>query len=452
MAEDLSIVVLAAGKGTRMRNPTPKVLHDLAGQSLIGHVLTTAAALKPDRVVAVLSPDLPAVTAEVGRVCPEAQIAYQSPALGTGHALKVALPQLAASGAVLVLYGDTPLTTTETLRRLLECRRGDDAAVAVLGMAPPDPAGYGRLRLDEGGRLAALVEERHADARLRREGLCNSGVMVMDAARLAPLLDGLALRPEKNEYYLTDIVADAYAKGWRCSAIEGAWEEGHGVNSQVQLAEATAILQARLRRRHLEAGVVMPAPESVYLAADTEIAAGARIEPHVVVKPGVRIGAHAVIHSFSHLEGAVVGEGVAVGPFARLRPGTVLEANARVGNFVETKAATLREGAKANHLTYLGDCEIGARANIGAGTITCNYDGFVKHRTEVGTDAFVGSNTALVAPVSVGDGAVVGAGSTIVRDVPADAVAIARGAQTNRKGAAPVLRARLQRRVPGSGG
>ena len=323
-----------------------------------------------------------------------------------------------------------------------------DAAVAVLGMRPPDPAGYGRLRFS-GDDLAEIVEERHADPELRRSGNSNSGVMAMDAARLRPLLDAVPLRPEKGEYYLTDIVALATARGWRCTAVEGPWEEGAGVNSQAQLADAMRLLQTRLRGRLLEAGVIMPAPETVHLAVDTEVAPGAVVEPYVVFGPGVRVEAGAVVHSFSHLEGAVVEAGASVGPFARLRPGTRLGEKARVGNFVETKKARIGKGSKANHLSYLGDAKIGSGVNVGAGTITCNYDGFGKHRTEIGAGAFIGSNSALVAPVRVGAGAVVGAGSTVSRDVPDEAVAIARGTQENREGKAPGLRDRFRRRAHG---
>lgn len=445
MNQELSIVVLAAGKGTRMKNGLAKVLHPLAGWPLIRHVLATAAALRPSRTVVVLAPSMDEVAAEVERSAPGAAIAIQDPPLGTGHALMAARSRLPAAGTVLVLYGDTPLITADTLERLVACRRDHAAAVAVLGMAPPDPTGYGRLRF-EGRELVELVEERHADPLLRREGLCNSGVMAFDARRLGELLDVLPLRPEKNEHYLTDAVAAARARGWSCRAIEGPWQEGLGVNSQAQLAEAEAIYQDRRRAALLEAGVVMPAPATVHLAADTAIEPGATIEPYVVFGPGVRIGARAVVHAFSHLEGAAVAEGAAVGPFARLRPGAELAAGARVGNFVEVKNAKLAEGAKANHLTYLGDAAVGRDANVGAGTITCNYDGFGKHRTEIGDGAFIGSNTALVAPVRIGPGAIVGAGSTIVHDVPGDALAVARGRQEIREGHAARLRDWFRRR------
>lgn len=440
----LSIVVLAAGKGTRMRNGRPKVLHPLAGWPLIRHVLATARSLEPDRLIVVLAPAMDEVVAEVRRSAPEAQIVVQDPPLGTGHAVAVACPKLLPQGAVLVLYGDTPLLTRPTLERLLSAREEAGAAVAVLAFRPPDPSGYGRLRF-EGDELVELVEERHTDSRLKIEGLCNSGVMAFDAARLPTLVDELPLRTEKQEYYLTDTVSLAVARGWRCRAVEAPWAEGLGVNSQRQLAELERLWQQRRRGELLDEGVVMPAPETVFLAADCQVAPGAVIEPYVVLGPGVRIGAAAVIHSFSHLESAVVDEGASVGPFARLRPGTVLEAGARVGNFVETKATRLGKGAKANHLSYLGDATIGAAANIGAGTITCNYDGFAKHRTEIGEGAFIGSNTVLVAPVRVGNGAIVGAGSTVTEDVPDDALAIARGRQATKPGRAAELRARLRR-------
>lgn len=452
MQPSLSVVVLAAGKGTRMRNPLPKVLHPLAGRTLIGHVLETARELGPARTVVVLSPGMDAVAAEVGRSPLRPAVALQDPPLGTGHALTAALPALPpdgeAAGTVLVLYGDTPLVEAATLRRLVAAREAAGAAVAVLGMRPPDPGGYGRLRLlaGDGGELAEIVEERHADEALRRDGICNSGVMAFDAAKLGPLLRAIPLRPEKNEYYLTDAVALAVARGWRCVAVEGLWEEGVGVNSQAQLAQAMRLLQARLRGRMLEAGVVMPAPETVYLAADTTIGPGAVVEPYCVFGPGVRVAAGAVVHAFSHLEGATVAAGASVGPYARLRPGTELGAGARVGNFVETKNARLAAGAKANHLTYLGDATVGEAANVGAGTITCNYDGFAKHRTEIGAGAFVGSNTALVAPVRVGAGAVVAAGSTVTADVPDEALAVARARQRTIEGHAPALRDRLGRR------
>jgi bifunctional UDP-N-acetylglucosamine pyrophosphorylase/glucosamine-1-phosphate N-acetyltransferase len=445
MSKPLNVVVLAAGKGTRMRNDRPKVLHPLAGRSLIGHVLVVAQSLRPARITVVLAPGMEPVAAEVARFGPGIEIALQEPQQGTGHALMAALPGLAADGSVLVLYGDTPLVTTPTLEALLAARRESDAAVAVLGMRPPMPDGYGRLAEDALG-LAAIVEERHADPELRRAGLCNSGVMAIDASMLPELLAAIPLRPEKGEYYLTDIVELARARGRRCVALAGPWQEGVGINSQEQLVQANAILQERLRAAALANGVIMPAPETVFLAADTEIAPGAIIEPHVVIGPGVRIAADAHVHSFCHLVDAELAEGAEIGPYARLRPGSRIGRGAKLGNFVETKNATLREGAKVNHLSYVGDALVGARANVGAGTITCNYDGFGKYRTEIGGGTFIGSNTLLVAPVRVGADAFVAAGSTITRDVPDGAVAIARTPQETRPDAAEPLRARLRRR------
>ena len=446
MAAFLCVTVLAAGKGTRMRNTLPKVLHPLASRTLIEHVLASAAELGPRRTVVVLAPGMEAVAAVVGRAVTAApEVVLQEPQLGTGHALMAARAALPATGTVLVVFGDTPLLRGATLARLVEVREAAGAAVAVLGMRPADPAGYGRLRVAD-KRLLEIVEERHADADLRRDALCNSGVMAFDASRLGRLLDELPLRPEKNEHYLTDAVGLAVARGWPCVAIEGPAEEGLGVNSQAQLAEAGAVLQRRLREALLEAGVVMPAPETVQLCADTEAAPGAVIEPYVVFGPGVRVGPRAVVRSFSHLEGATVAAGAVVGPFARLRPGSDIGEGARVGNFVETKNARLEAGAKANHLSYLGDASVGAGANVGAGTITCNYDGFHKHPTRIGAGAFIGSNTALVAPVAVGTGAIVAAGSTVTQDVPDDGFAVARARQETQADRAGRLRERLRQR------
>jgi bifunctional UDP-N-acetylglucosamine pyrophosphorylase/glucosamine-1-phosphate N-acetyltransferase len=441
MTNSLNVVVLAAGKGTRMKSGRAKALHLLAGRTLIGHVLAAAAKLEPERVVAVLSDGMADVEAETAKAGIEVRIAIQNPPLGTGHALMAAQDALSAEGDVLVLYGDTPLLTAGALTRLLAARREAEAAVAVFGVKPPDPGGYGRLRFDEDGGLAALVEERHADEALKRDGLCNAGIMAIDAARLDPLLDSLEIKQPKGEYYLTDIVEHARARGWPCAAVEGPWEEGLGVNSQIQLAEAEAIMQRRLRLAALENGVSMPAPDTVHLAADTELAPGAEIQPFVVFGPKVRVDEGAVIRSFSWLEGAYVDKKAEIGPFARLRPGSRIGEGAKLGNFVETKNAVLEPGAKANHLTYLGDAHVGAKTNIGAGTITCNYDGFGKHRTEIGDGAFIGSNTSLVAPVTIGDGAIVGAGSAITEDIAADELAVARSRQRNVEGGAARFRA-----------
>jgi bifunctional UDP-N-acetylglucosamine pyrophosphorylase/glucosamine-1-phosphate N-acetyltransferase len=448
MSVPLSVTILAAGRGTRMKNGIAKALHPLAGRSLIGHVLTVAGELAPERIVVILAPGMPEVEAEVRRLRPEARILHQDPPQGTGHALMAAGAALPAEGTVLVLYSDTPLVTRETLSRLVAAREAAGAAVAVLGFVPPDRKGYGRLRFD-GGRLVEIVEERHADESLKRDGICNSGVMAFDAARLDALLDRLPLRIDRQEYYLTDVVALAHAAGWACTAIEGPWEEGVGVNSQPQLAAVTQLFQARARARLSGEGVIMLAPDTVHLAADTMIEPGAVIEPYVVFGPGVRVARGAVLHSFSYLEGVEIGRDAQIGPFTRIRPGTAVEAGAKLGNFVEAKNTRIAKGAKVSHLSYVGDTVIGELANLGAGTITCNYDGFGKHRTEIGAGAFIGSNTALVAPVRIGEGAVVGAGSTIVHDVPDEALALARARQEMRQGAAPRLRAKLKARKEG---
>ena len=445
MTAPLTVVLLAAGKGTRMRCERPKVLHPLAGRTLIGHVLHTAAALAPARALVILAPGMDAVAAEVGHGPLPARIAYQEPQLGTGHALLAAREHLPEEGELLVLYGDTPLVSPGTLEELLAARRASDAAVAVLGFRPPDPKGYGRLRFDAEG-LAAIVEERHADATLRREGLCNAGIMAFDAARLGALLDALEVKQPKGEYYLTDVVEHARRRGWACAALEGPYEAGLGVNSQDQLAATEALLQQRLRAAAMAAGVTLIGPETVFLAADTVLAAGAEVGPYVVFGPGVEVAAGARILPFSHLERVRIGARAEIGPFARLRPGAAIGEGAKVGNFVEVKNATLEAGAKANHLSYIGDAHVGARSNIGAGTITCNYDGVAKHRTEIGAGVFIGSNSALVAPLTIGDGAFVGAGSTINRDVPPGSLSIARSRQTNVEGGAARLRERRRPR------
>ena len=445
MAASLSVTVLAAGKGTRMRNALPKVLHPLAGRTLLEHVLAVAAELAPARTLLVLGDDMDEVARIAARSALMPAIVVQDPPLGTGHALRTCAPLLPSEGTVLVLFGDTPLIEAETLRALLAARETTDAAVTVLGMRPADPAGYGRLRT-EGGRLLAVVEDADADSDLKASAACNSGVMAFDAARLSVLLDALPLHPASGEYYLTDAVALATEHGWACVAVDGPAEEGQGVNSQAQLAQAAEVIQARLRRRLLEAGVVFLAPDTVQLSFDSEIGPGAVIEPYVVLGPGVRIGAGAHVHSFSYLERSTVADRAEIGPFARLRPGSHIGEGAKVGNFVETKNTTLGPGAKVSHLSYLGDTSIGAAANIGAGTITCNYDGFGKYQTQIGAGAFIGSNTALVAPVSVGDGAIVAAGSTITDDVPADGFAVARARQETRTERAKQLRERLRRR------
>jgi bifunctional UDP-N-acetylglucosamine pyrophosphorylase/glucosamine-1-phosphate N-acetyltransferase len=445
VSDPLSVVILAAGRGTRMKNDRPKVLHEMAGRTLIGHVLGTAQAVGAERLVVVLGAGMDTVAAEARRLAPEATVVIQDPPLGTGHALQVASAALPRHGTVLVLYGDTPLLRRETLDDLLACRRRADAAVAVLGMRPPDPSGYGRLRLDAPGNLLAIVEHKHCDAALLAEDFCNSGVLALAADRLEELLAALPQQPANNEYYLTDTVELANRRGWVCRAVEGSWIDGQGVNTQAQLAMVASHFQARRRAALMDQGVIMEAPETVFLAADTVIEPGAVIEPFVVFGADVQVERGAVIRAHCHLAGARIRRGAEIGPFARLRPGVVIEEKAKIGNFVEAKNTRLGAGAKASHLTYLGDCDVGPGANIGAGTITCNYDGFNKHRTVIGAGAFVGSNTAFVAPVAIGDGAITGAGSVVTGDVPAESIALSRPPQRNLEGAAARLRERLRR-------
>jgi bifunctional UDP-N-acetylglucosamine pyrophosphorylase/glucosamine-1-phosphate N-acetyltransferase len=444
MSAPLTVVVLAAGKGTRMKSGVPKVLHRVGGRSMIGHVLATAAALEPARIVVVLAPGMAEVETALARSPLAPAVAIQEPALGTGHALMAARERLAPEGRVLVLYGDTPLVTADTLRRLLAAVAEAGAAVGVLGMRPPDTTGYGRLAFGGHG-LDAIVEERHADEALKRDGLCNAGIMVVERARLDALLDALEPKQPKNEYYLTDIVEHARTFGWRCTAIEAPWIEGVGINSQAQLAEAEALLQDRLRQAAMAQGATLVAPETVFLAYDTVLAPGAEVGPYVVFGPDVEVGERAQILPFCHFEGVRIGPGARVGPFARLRPGAEIGEGVHIGNFVEVKNSRIEAGAKANHLSYIGDARVGARSNIGAGTITCNYDGFGKYRTELGERVFIGSNTSLIAPLTIGDGAIIGAGSTIDRDVPADSLSLARVPQTDLPDGAARFRARKSR-------
>jgi len=421
----LAAVILAAGKGTRMKSALPKVLHPVGGRAMIHHVLQAAAVLEPVRTIVVAGPDMPALQHAVIPL----PVAVQAVPRGTADALRAGLGLLGPfpHGVLLVLYGDTPLILPETLARVVAARH-DGAAVAVLGFETARPDGYGRLRAAADGTLEAIVEHRDATPAEREIRLCNSGVMALDAAVL-PLLDRISCDNAGGEYYLTDIVALARSAGLSCVAVPAVAEEMTGVNSRADLAQAEAVWQQRRRVAALEAGVCLIAPETVWFSHDTVLEADAVVEPHVVFGPGVHVAAGARVRAFSHLEGARLEAGAAVGPFARLRPGTRVGEGARIGNFVETKNTVLDAGAKAGHLSYLGDAHIGAAANIGAGTITCNYDGVAKHRTEIGAGAFIGSNSALVAPVRIGAGALVGAGSVITRDVAPDALALTRPQQ-----------------------
>ena len=436
-------IVLAAGKGTRMKSDLPKVMHRLANRPLLQHVLAAVAPLEPERTVVVLAPGMDSVAAAGS----PAVLAEQKQPLGTGNAALAACPaldDLIAGGRledVLVLFGDTPLLTTTTLGALLaERRQAPGAAVVVLGMRPADPAEYGRLVCGPDGMLEAIVEATDATDEQRGIGLCNSGVMAIDARHLRSLLEAIGTDNAKGEYYLTDIVGLARQRKLPCRVFEAPADELAGINSRADLAAAEAIMQQRLREAVMAGGTTLVDPGSVFLSADTRIGRDVTVGPFVYFGPDVVVEDRVEILSFCHFTGARIRSGAIVGPFARLRPGAEIGEDAHIGNFVEIKQATIGRGAKANHLSYIGDAEVGARANVGAGTITCNYDGFFKELTRIGEGAFIGSNTVLVAPVSVGAGAYIAAGSAIVRDVPADALSIGRGQQVDKPGRAATLR------------
>jgi bifunctional UDP-N-acetylglucosamine pyrophosphorylase/glucosamine-1-phosphate N-acetyltransferase len=434
-------IVLAAGEGTRMRSALPKVLHPIAGRTLIAHVLAAVSALDHVRIAVVVGPDRGDVADEVRRLVSAAEVFEQRERKGTGHAVLMAKTAIVrGADDILVLFGDTPLVRAEVLARL-RAPLANGVAVAVLGFRPADPSGYGRL-LTNGGELLAIREEKDANEAEKKIGLCNGGLMALSGEKALQILEKIGNANAKGEYYLTDAVAIARDMGLKAVAIDAEEDDVRGINTKEQLAQTEAALQQRLRTAAMEAGVTLVAPETVFLAADTKFGRDVTIEPYVVIGPEVTIEDGATIRSFSHLEGARVGKGARVGPYARLRPGAELGADVHIGNFVEVKASTIEAGAKANHLAYIGDSRVGERANIGAGTITCNYDGAAKHRTDIGKDAFIGSNTALVAPVKVGDGAYIGSGSVISADVPADALALERAPVTVKEGWAKRLRER----------
>jgi bifunctional UDP-N-acetylglucosamine pyrophosphorylase/glucosamine-1-phosphate N-acetyltransferase len=434
-------IVLAAGEGKRMRSSKPKVLHEVGGRSMVGHVMMAVKAAGADAVAVVVGPGREDVAAEARRFLPDAQVFTQVDRLGTAHAVLAAREALAAGyDDVIVAFADTPLVTAETFARMRQ-PLAEGAGVAALGFEARDPAGYGRL-VTSHGELDRIVEHKDASEAERQITLCNAGLISFDGRNAVDRLARIDNTNAQGEYYLTDMVTVARGDGARAVALVAAEEEVQGVNDRRQLSSAETVFQRRMRDAAMIGGATLIAPESVFFSADTIVGADVMIEPHVVFGLGVSIADGAVIHAFSHLEGAKVGQGASVGPFARLRPGADLGAKAKVGNFVEIKAATLGEGAKVSHLTYIGDAEIGAGANIGAGTITCNYDGFLKYRTVVGAGAFVGSNSSLVAPVAIGEGAYVGSGSVITGDVAPGALAVARGRQMQREGWASAFRAR----------
>jgi bifunctional UDP-N-acetylglucosamine pyrophosphorylase / glucosamine-1-phosphate N-acetyltransferase len=429
---DIAIIVLAAGKGTRMKSNLPKVLHRAAGRSLLGHVLQAAQELAPRESVVVVGPDMEAVAAEARTVFPAVRAVVQVDRLGTGHAVSMAREALRSFvGTVLVLYGDVPLISAESLRQLAGLA---GKGMAVLGFEAANPFGYGRLLQDGSGHVVKIREQLDATAAERSVTLCNSGIIAIDSPLLWSLLPKLGNGNAKGEYYLTDLVELAAAAGTACRLAVCPEAEVAGVNDRVQLAAIEASLQLAYRRRHMLNGATLVAPETVFFSADTIIGQDVVIEPNVMFGPGVVIGDNVEILAHSHIEGAHVSSGARIGPFARLRPGAEIGEDAHIGNFVEVKKAVIGKGAKANHLAYIGDARVGAKTNIGAGTITCNYDGYEKHLTDIGANVFVGSNTALVAPVSVGDGASIAAGSVITRNVPADALAMTRAELELREG------------------
>jgi bifunctional UDP-N-acetylglucosamine pyrophosphorylase/glucosamine-1-phosphate N-acetyltransferase len=428
-------IVLAAGEGTRMRSSLPKVLHPVASQPLLAHVLHAVPNGTGAATAVVIGPNHEDVAAEARRVRPDAATYIQRERLGTAHAV-LAAREAVARGAddLLVVFGDTPLISPVTFERLRAPLK-NGATLAVLGFRAADPTGYGRL-LVEGDRLVAIREQADASQAERAITLCNAGVMAFDGRKALEIIEKIGHANAKGEYYLTDAVTVVRDLGLEAVVIETSEDEVRGINTKAQLAEAEQVMQSRLRKAALDAGVTMIAPETVYLAADTTFGNDVTIEPFVVIGPGVSIADGAVIHSFSHIVQASIGKKASIGPYARLRPGTSLGEGVKIGNFVETKAATLQAGAKVNHLSYIGDAHVGEGANIGAGTITCNYDGFDKHRTTIGAGAFVGSNSSLVAPVKIGNRAYVGSGSVITKDVPDDALAVERSPQNNREGGA----------------
>ncbi len=444
---NLAVVVLAAGLGTRMRSKLPKVLHEVAGRPLIGHVMATLAHLAPAKTVLVVGPGMEAVAEAARAAAPKLALtsAVQRDRRGTGHAVLQAKPALAGfRGDVLIVVGDAPLIRPQTLKQLVSARR-DGAAIAVLAMDLRDPADYGRMVTGPDDTLERIVEARDATDAERAITLCNGGIIAADSGVLFDLLARVKPDNAKREYYLTDIVRLARVAGHRCTWTEAPAEELIAVNTRAELAAAEAAMQARLRADAMANGATLIDPASVWFCHDTVLGQDVTVAPGVVFGPGVRIADGAEIRAFCHLEGVQIGPGAIVGPFARLRPGAEIGAGAHVGNFVEVKNARLGAGAKANHLAYIGDARVGAGANIGAGTITCNYDGVAKHETAIGEGAFIGSNSTLIAPLRVGARAVVAGGSTVTENVPADALVFGRARQAMKKGGAKILRARLKR-------
>jgi bifunctional UDP-N-acetylglucosamine pyrophosphorylase/glucosamine-1-phosphate N-acetyltransferase len=436
-------IILAAGKGTRMKSDVHKVLHPIAGRAMLDHLLGVLEPLAPARLIVVVGSGREQLESLVE--ARGGEIVVQDKQLGTGHAVLQAEKALAGfDGDVMILFGDTPLVEAETMTHMLDRLHGKDApAAVVVAFRPADPGAYGRIVAASDGTIEKMVEHKDASEDERAIELCNSGLMAASAADLFRLLKQVGNANAAGEYYLPDIVMLAAKEGRKSAAIEAEPWEMAGVNSRAELALVEAEWQRRRRLKAMADGVTLVAPDTVWFAHDTEIGRDSVIEPNVVFGPGVTIGERVTVKAFSHVEGATIADDAQIGPYARLRPGAEIGEKARVGNFVEVKKARLGAGAKASHLAYLGDAEIGEGANIGAGTITCNYDGFFKYTTKIGAGAFIGSNRALVAPVTIGDGALVGAGSVITRDVAADAIALGRGEQVEKEGHAKAFRDKM---------
>ncbi|TNE67310.1 MAG: bifunctional UDP-N-acetylglucosamine diphosphorylase/glucosamine-1-phosphate N-acetyltransferase GlmU [Alphaproteobacteria bacterium] len=437
-AHNIAALILAAGKGTRMKSDLHKVLHPVGGKPMLHHLLDTVVALAPARTLLVAG----AGREQVAAAAPGLEIVTQAEQLGTGHAVMVAREALAGhTGDVIVLYGDVPFIPLSVMQAMLEARHAaPEVGLVVLGFRPADPGRYGRLVQAEDGSLERIVEYKDATDDERAIGLCNSGMMVIDGSRLFGWLSAIRNDNAAGEYYLTDLVAVARAEGRAVAVVEAAEADVLGINSRADLAAAERAFQARKRAEAMDAGVTLTDPDTVFFSHDTVLGRDVSIEPNVFFGPGVTLEDGVTIKAFSHLEGATVRKDASIGPFARLRPAADIGAGSKIGNFVEIKKARLEDGVKVSHLSYIGDAFIGADANIGAGTITCNYDGFLKFETRIGAGAFIGSNSALVAPVTVGDGAMVAAGSVITEDVAPDALAIARGRQASSEGFAKNFR------------
>ncbi|WP_378951263.1 bifunctional UDP-N-acetylglucosamine diphosphorylase/glucosamine-1-phosphate N-acetyltransferase GlmU [Mesorhizobium sp. ANAO-SY3R2] len=435
-------IILAAGEGTRMKSAMPKVLHKIAGLAMVAHVATTAEAAGAGDIALVVGHGGDEVKKAAEGFAPKAEVFEQKARLGTAHAVLAARHAIERGyDDLLVMFGDTPLIEAESLAAA-RAKLAEGAAVVVIGFRPPNPAGYGRL-IEKDGRLVAIREDKDCSDDERKIGFCNAGLMAVSGSQALKLLDQVGNANAKGEFYLTDIVELADRAGLKVVATEAAFESVLGINNRAELAEAEAIWQKRRRRQAMLDGATLIAPETVYFSHDTEIGTDVLVEPNVWFGPGVKVAASATIHAFSHLEGTKVGPRAEVGPFARLRPGADLHEKAKVGNFCEVKKATIEKGAKVNHLTYIGDARVGAGANIGAGTITCNYDGYSKFFTDIGEGAFIGSNSSLVAPIAIGAGAYVASGSVITDEVPADSLAFGRARQKTLPGKGKQLRERF---------